>query len=78
MNHQIDIEMTATISETVAMEMIVSAVEQQTGKRVTDIQVKNNGNTFEGFHVTFDPKEKLKVVPFKPSKEFIVNHFDEN
>ena len=78
MNHKFDIEMTATISETVAMDMIVSVIQQQTGKQVIDIQVKNNGNKFEGFHVVFDPTEKSKVVPFKPSKEFIVTHFDEN
>jgi len=78
MTHKFDIEMTASISETVAMDMIVAAVEKQTGKRVTDIRAKYDGTRFEGFYVVFDPLDKSKIVPFKPSKEFILNNFDDN
>lgn len=70
--------MTASISETVAMDMIVSSIERQTGRQVTDIRVQYDGTKFQGFRVVFDPNEKSKVVPFKPTKEFIVTNFDEN
>lgn len=78
MNHKFDIEMTANISDNVVRDMVVAAVEKQTGKRVTDIRTLHDGTKFNGYQITFDPNEKSKVVPFKPSKEFIVTNFDEN
>ncbi len=75
MQHKFDIEMTANINSEVAMNMIVAAVERQTGRSVTDIRVKYDGTRFDGFHVIFDATSKSKVVPIKPSKEFIVEHF---
>jgi hypothetical protein len=73
----IDIEMTANITETVATNIIVAAIERQTGKQVSNIQVKYDGTKFAGFCVLFDPKIKPKQI-FKPTKEFIVNNFNDN
>ena len=57
MHHKfnIDIEMTATIDNAMAMQIIKEVVEQQTGKTVTGIDPKYNGTSLNGFHVTFDP-----------------------
>ncbi len=74
MNHKFDIEMTANISSEVAMNMIVAAVELQTGKQVSDISVKYDGTKFDGFHVTLNPGT-IHRKAFKPSKEFIVENF---
>jgi hypothetical protein len=79
MNKQfdIDIEMTATIGPETANRIIVSAVERQTGRQVSDVRVKYDGDKFDGYYITFDPKLK-SLHNFKPSKEFIVNNFDDN
>jgi len=77
--HKFDIEMTANITETVAMNMIVAAVEKQTGRQVSDIKLKYDGTKFDGFHVTFDAANMLASTvkrPFVPSKEFIVTHYE--
>lgn len=75
MSHKFDIEMTASINDTVAMNIIVAAVERQTGRQVTDIQVKYDGTRFDGFHVTLNSESAVKKAAFKPSKEFIVETF---
>jgi hypothetical protein len=72
----IDIAMTATLNETVAMQIITDAVEKETGKKVSNILINYNGTKFDGFQVIFDPHAKKQS--FKPSKEFIVNHFGAN
>lgn len=82
MHHKfnIDIEMTATIDSTVAMQMIKEVVEQQTGKTVTGIEPKYNGTSLNGFHVTFDPHSALtaKKSAFTPTREFVLMNFDNN
>lgn len=75
--YDIDIEMTASIGLTTASNIIVAAVEKQTGRQVQDIKVKYNGDKFAGFDIVFDSKMKAQTH-FKPSKEFIVTNFDEN
>jgi hypothetical protein len=75
-NFDIDIEMTASINPNTATNIIVAAVEKQTGKQVSDIRVKYDGDKFNGYSITFDPK--IKTQNLVPSKEFIVSHFDEN
>lgn len=79
MNKQfdIDIEMTATIGANTVNHIIVAAVERQTGRQVSDIRVKYDGDKFSGYYITFDPKIKAPTK-FTPSKEFIVNNFDDN
>jgi hypothetical protein len=76
MSYKFDIAMSATIDDTVAMDIVVAAVEHQTGKKVLSIQSLYDGNKFNGFQVTFDPDTKSKILPFKSSKEFIVETFD--
>jgi len=77
--HKFDIEMTASITETVALNMIVAAVEKQTGRQVSDIKLKYDGTKFDGFHVTFDAvniSADTVKRPFVPSKEFILTHYE--
>lgn len=78
MEYKFNIEMSATINDTVAMDMVIAAIEKQTGKTVSNINPLYDGTRFNGFQVIFDSAVKSKVVPFKPSKEFIVTNFDEN
>jgi len=73
----IDIEMTATIGANTVNHIVVAAIERQTGRQVSDIRVKYEGEKFAGYHITFDSKVKAPAK-FKPSKEFIVTNFDEN
>lgn len=75
--YDIDIEMTAVVSLTTATNIVVAAVEKQTGRQVQDIKVKYNGDKFAGFDIIFDAKLKSHHH-LKPSKEFIVTNFDEN
>jgi hypothetical protein len=69
--------MTATVSGSMAMQMLADAIEKETGKKVSDIKVNyEDGAVFKGFHVTFDPNSStIHKKPFKPSKEFIVETF---
>lgn len=74
--YDIDIEMTATIGQNTVNHIVMAAVEQQTGRQISDIRVKYDGDKFAGYHITFNNKKA--PTKFKPSKEFIVNNFDEN
>lgn len=74
-NFKIDVSMTATIDADVAKNIIIAAVEQETGKQVTDIEVNIEDGELAGFNIKFDP-EVTKPV-FKPSKEFIPMNFGE-
>lgn len=76
--YKFDIAMSATIEDSVAMDMIIAAVEKQTGKQVLNIQPLYDGTRFNGFQVLFDSKTTPKVVPFKTSKEFIATNFDDS
>lgn len=78
MQYKFNIEMSATINDTVAMDMVIATVERQTGKTVSSINPLYDGTRFNGFQIVFDSTAKPKVVPFKPSKEFIATNFDEN
>ena len=74
-NFKIDVSMTASIDAEVAKNIIVAAVERETGKQVTDIEVKIEEGELTGFHVKFDPESNKPV--FKPSTEFIPMNFGE-
>jgi hypothetical protein len=74
-NFDIDVTMTATINSTVAMQMIIDAVERQTGQKVADIFPKYDGTMLDAFHIVFDPHTTIKRKSFKPSKEFVVENF---
>ena len=76
MTYKVDIEMSATITDSVATEMIISAVEQQTGKTVLDIKPMYDGTKFNGFQLIFDTNTTSKVVTVKSTKKFIEEHFD--
>lgn len=74
-NFKIDVSMTATIDADVAKNIIIAAVEQETGKQVTDIEVNVEDGELTGFHIKFDPESNKPV--FKPTKEFIPMNFGE-
>jgi hypothetical protein len=74
-NFKIDVSMTARIDAEVAKNIIIAAVERETGKQVTDIEVKIEEGELTGFHVKFDPESNKPV--FKPSIEFIPMNFGE-
>lgn len=72
----IDVKMTATIDENLAMNILTEAVEKETGKKVSDIRINyEDGSLFRGFNITFDPHSTIKKQSFKPSNEFIINKF---
>ena len=74
--YEIDIEMTASINPTIVTNIIVAAVEKQTGRHVSDIKIKYNGDKFDGYSIIFDSKLKSKF-DIKPNKGFIPTNFDD-
>jgi hypothetical protein len=74
--YDINIEMTASINPKVVSNIIVAAVEKQTGRQVSDITIKYDGDKFDGFNITFDSKIKPKA-DFHSSNKFIATNFDE-
>ena len=74
-NFRIDVSMTANIDAEVAKSIIVAAVERETGKQVTDIEVKIEEGELAGFSIRFDPESNKPV--FKPASEFVLMNFGE-
>jgi hypothetical protein len=74
-NFKIDVEMTANIDVDVVKNIVIAAVERETGKQVTDIEVNINEGELSGFHIKFDPESNKPV--FKPSTEFVPMNFGE-
>ena len=74
-NFKIDVSMTANIDAEVAKSIIIAAVERETGKQVTDIEVKIEEGELTGYNVRFDPESRKPV--FKPSSEFVPMNFGE-
>lgn len=74
-NFKIDVEMTANIDAEVIKSIIVAAVERETGKQVTDIEVNIVEGELAGVSIRFDPESNKPV--FKPSTEFIPMNFGE-
>jgi len=76
MSYKFDIAMSATINTQVVQEMVIAEIEKTVGKKVNKIVATYNGTEFTGYQVFFDPDSKPKKAPVKPTKEFIVEHFD--
>ena len=74
-NFKIDVFMTAKIDAEVAKSIIVAAVERETGKQVTDIEVQIEDGQLIGYGVQFDPESNKPV--FKPANEFVPMNFGE-
>lgn len=74
MNYNFEIAMSALLSDQVVREMVIKEVQDQTGKRVTDIVARYDKGEFTGFQVFFAPETRIR----KPvsSKEFIKMKFD--
>ena len=74
-NFKIDVAMTANIDAKVAKSIIVAAVERETGKQVTDMEVIIDEGQLVGFSIKFDPESNKPV--FKPASEFVPMNFGE-
>lgn len=74
-NFKIDVSMTANIDAEVVKNILIAAVERETGKQVTDITVNIDKEKLIGVQVKFDPESNKPV--FKPTKEFIPMNFGE-
>jgi hypothetical protein len=74
-NFKINVSMTATIDAETAKKIIIAAVERETGKQVTDIEVEIEEGELTGYSVKFDPESRKPV--FKPSSEFVPMNFGE-
>lgn len=74
-NFKIDISMTANIDGEVAKQIIIAAVERETGKQVIDIEVQIEEGQLTGYNVRFDPESNKPV--FKPTNEFVPMNFGE-
>lgn len=67
--------MTANIDADVVKDILIAAVERETGKQVTDITINIDKDKLIGVQVKFDPESNKPV--FKPTKEFIPMNFGE-
>ena len=74
-NFKIDVSMTANIDAEVVKNILIAAVERETGKQVTDITVNIDKEKLIGVQVKLDPESNKPV--FKPTKEFIPMNFGE-
>ncbi|MFY8211690.1 MAG: hypothetical protein ACOVLB_03320 [Candidatus Nanopelagicus sp.] len=75
MPYNFDIAMSATLSEHVVHEMVIKAVEQQTGKKVNKVIVTYDGTKFSGYQVFFDSTEAAKTE-FTSSKKFVEERYE--
>jgi hypothetical protein len=74
-NFKIDVSMTANIDADVVKNILIAAVERETGKQVTDITINIDKDKLIGVQVRFDPESNKPV--FKPTKEFMPMNFGE-
>jgi hypothetical protein len=75
MKYKIDLAMSAILSPQVVEEMIIAAVERQTGRRVTNISVNYDGAKFNGFHVQFDPNQTVEKE-IVTTQKFIADRYE--
>jgi hypothetical protein len=62
--------MNATISSTVVEEMIRAAVENQTGKKITKIEIQMYEGKFAGYVIDFDEAKPVVVSIDKFDRNF--------
>ena len=70
MPYNFKIAMNATISSAVVEEIIRAAVENQTGKKITKIEVQLDDGKFAGYVVDFDEAKPFVVSADKFDKNF--------
>jgi hypothetical protein len=80
--YNFDLAISATVSKTVAEEMIQKIVEQQTGKKVSSIEVRlrqitkgigpseSTETVFDGFHIFFN-EEKSRPKESSDKQGFV-------
>jgi hypothetical protein len=76
-HYDFEIAMGATISDSIVKEMVVSVVEKQVGKKIKSIDMLYDENKFSGYSITFY-NDNIKPKSFIPSKEFVVQNWDEH
>ena len=67
-SYNIEIAMSATLSEKVVEEILRKEVEEQTGRTVQAINTNYDGTKFTGYQVIFVPES---TISYKSSKEFV-------
>lgn len=70
MPYNFKIAMNATISPVVVEEMIRAAVENQTGKKITKIEIQMYEGKFAGYVVDFDEAKPVVVSIDKFDRNF--------
>ena len=71
MPYNFKIAMNATISPAVAEEMIRAAVENQTGKKITKIEIQLDDGKFAGYIVDFGEAVTKHVIAGSPDRTFV-------
>jgi hypothetical protein len=64
MPYNFDLVVSARIPKAVAEDMIRQVVEEQTGKKVSSIEILLKESAFDGFQISFK-EEKTKSAPIK-------------
>jgi hypothetical protein len=71
MPYNFKIAMSATISSTVVEEMIRAAVENQTGKKITTVEVQSTDGKFAGYVVYFNEASARPVMTGSVGQTFV-------
>ena len=71
MPYNFKIAMNATISPAVAEEMIRAAVENQTGKKITKVEIQMDDGKFAGYAVNFDEAVAKHVIAGSTDRTFV-------
>jgi len=72
MPYNFKIAMNATISPVVVEEMIRAAVENQTGKKITKVEIQmDDDGKFAGYAVNFDEVSAKHVIAGIPDRTFV-------
>jgi hypothetical protein len=71
MPYNFKIAMNATISPVVVEEMIRASVENQTGKKITKVEIQSTDGKFAGYVVYFDESVTKPVIAGSPDRTFV-------
>jgi hypothetical protein len=71
MPYNFKIAMNATISPVVVEEMIRAAVENQTGKKITKVEVQSTDGKFAGYVVYFNEDITRPVIAGSVDRTFV-------
>jgi hypothetical protein len=67
MSHDYELAVSASISATVAEDMIRHIVEDQTGKKIASVQAEFKDSKFQGFRIMFEKEQPCTNIRNNPS-----------